>query len=190
MISGPEAGINLHRNVQAEAVYYVGWKFHFVLSHVKTQAVCQRDCICLAREVLENTGLHTTAWEEQVTVLMALTNLKINYGCDEVLTEQGLAFNPGNKQSCTIQTVSAERQRAAWAHFLVTHKIKLQVANNAKTGPHHTAHFSYPLSGVGSLNNLNFAVQPVKVAKQRPRQFKLAAIHLKQTLWISDTSRI
>lgn len=96
----------------------MGWKFHFVLSHVKTQAVCQGDCICLAREVLENTGLHTTAWEEQVTVLMALTNLKINYRCDVELTEQGLAFNLGSKQFCTVQTVSAERQRAACGPFL------------------------------------------------------------------------
>lgn len=76
------------------------------------------------------------------------------------------------------------------ACFSVTHAIKLQMANNAKPGLHHTASFSYPLSGVGSLNELNSALQLVKAAKQRSRQFKLAAIHLKQTLQISDTSRI
>lgn len=76
------------------------------------------------------------------------------------------------------------------ACFSVTHAIKLQGANNAKPGLHHTASSSYPLSGVGSLNELNSALQLVKAAKQRPRQFKLAAIHLKQTLQISDTSRI
>lgn len=103
---------------KAQAVYCVGWKFHFVLSHVKHKLFVRGDCICPAREVLENTGLHTTVWEEQVTVLMALTNLKINYGCDAVLTEQGLAFNPGNKHCCTIQTVSAERQRGARGPFL------------------------------------------------------------------------
>lgn len=75
------------------------------------------------------------------------------------------------------------------AHFLVTHEIKLQMVNTAKTGLH-TARFSCPLSGVGSFNELNFAVQSIKVAKQRPRQFKLAAIPLKQTLQISDMSRI
>lgn len=74
------------------------------------------------------------------------------------------------------------------AHFLVTHAMKLHVANNAKTGLHHTACFLYPLSGAGSLNELNFAVQLVKAAKQRPRQFELAATHLKQTLQISDIS--
>lgn len=76
------------------------------------------------------------------------------------------------------------------AHFLVTHALKLHVANNAKKGRHHTACFLYPLSRAESLNELIFAVQPAKVAKQRPRQFKLAAIHVKQTLPISDTSRI
>lgn len=79
----------------AQAVYYVGWKFHLVLSHVK-QAVCQKVCICTARGMLQNIGLHTTEWEEEETVLTVLTNLNISYWCNEVLTEQGLPFIPGN----------------------------------------------------------------------------------------------
>lgn len=118
MISGPEAGTNPHRIVQGTSCVLCGLEVSFCSISCKTQAVCQRDCICPAREVLENTGLHTKVWEEQVTVLVVLTNLKINYGCDAVLTEQGLAFNPGNKQCCTIQTVSAERQMGARGPFL------------------------------------------------------------------------
>lgn len=75
----------------------------------KTHAVCQRDCICTDKGMLQNIGLHTTVWGKEEALLMALTNLNLSYWCDEVLAEQGLLFIPRNKHCCRIQTVSAER---------------------------------------------------------------------------------
>ena len=91
----------------AQSVHYVGWKLHLMLSHVKHK-------LFVRGVVFAQLGgcYRIEAYTQQCgkeTVLMLLRNLNISYWCDEVLTEQGLPFIPGNKRCCRIQTISAER---------------------------------------------------------------------------------
>ena len=94
-----------------QIVDYVGWKLH------------------LARGMLRNVVSHTTVWEEEETVLLVLMNLNISYWCNEVLTERGLLFIPGNKHCCRIQ--SQQKGKGELTAPVLSHGIKYQVESDA-----------------------------------------------------------